>query len=172
MISTKKIILKAVQNIGTLKTNLTALTNKVNEIHVPTKLSAFENDSGFMVASTVADYITETGTKDGWYYEKYHSGKILIGKRVRVTLGASWTNQYGLYRAVNAISIPFNIPIEGRIEMSGTAQTGGILFFVNANNETSPNQIEVVGLKGSSGNGTWSATLSICIVGSTYTEVE
>lgn len=43
---------------------------------IPQKVSQLENDSGYLT-SLGADYILEAGTKNGWKWEKWNSGKYI-----------------------------------------------------------------------------------------------
>lgn len=119
----------------------------------------------------VADFIVETGVKDGWHYEKYKSGKIILRSRQTFTLGATWAAAGGHYRATKMLTIPFNIPFDDRVEMSGTAHNTGTIATVNSDNQSSQtNQIEIIGYKEASGDATYTYRMSICIVGLSYTE--
>ena len=73
---------------------------------VPTKVSAFENDAGYLTQhqdvsgkldkSVLADYIVEQGTSGMWTYRKWNSGIAEVwGKHsVATTIAITWGNAY------------------------------------------------------------------------------
>lgn len=62
---------------------------------VPTNISAFNNDKGYLT-SLGADYILESGTSNGWRYEKWNSGKYICWGTFSDTR-SSYTTVNGFY---------------------------------------------------------------------------
>jgi hypothetical protein len=76
MISTKKLLYKAVQKIAALASTVSTTSESVTTLSgtVGTLSTTVGNLSN--AVSAINDYVTSKGTDGGWAYRKWHSGKV------------------------------------------------------------------------------------------------